>query len=243
MPWTSSTRRSMVAAWAAISSSRCDLRWLIRRSVSSRMWAISALDQSRIAAMSSSERWRRAAVPSVDLARICSTTSRASASTWDSDCSRATSAVARMAAARSAMSLDGFLGVAAGAATVAATGSAMRAGSSGVWAGDLDRSDPSTSAPSRCRRALTSISGHASSAAASVPSERSEPSDSSGAGTAAVAVASPSAGWPSVWASVWASSRDRSELQGRRKPDRVSVVAMSVGSSALASREAGVAAP
>ena len=79
--------------------------------------AISPRDQSRIAAMSSSDRTLRASSPSFDPLRISSTILATSASTWVSACSLALSAVARIAAERSAISFDGFFGAGRAVAT------------------------------------------------------------------------------------------------------------------------------
>ena len=128
---TSSTRLFTEAACEDSSPSSRPLRVAMRLSVSSRMRAISALDQSRIPAMSSSDRLRRVAAPSVAPSRIDSVTSLASASICWSAWSRADDAVARIAADRSAISFDGFLGAAAGAA--GASISTMRWDSSGSW--------------------------------------------------------------------------------------------------------------
>ena len=129
MPSTWPTRCSMAAACAASSSSRPCLRASIRLSVSSLIRAISARDHSLIWAMSSSERTRRASSPSREPLRIASTTCATSASTWARAWSRAASAVARMAAPRSTISFEGFLGAAG-----AGAGDGSKAIIAGSWA-------------------------------------------------------------------------------------------------------------
>ena len=201
---TSSTRRSTAAACPASSSSSVALRAVIRASVSSRMRAISALDHSRIAARSSSDRSLSAAAPSVEEARMASTTCCELMATWSSVWACEASAVARIAADRSAISLDGFRGALAG--EVGAT-SIIGLGSSVSAVGVGGASTGRCSVRVRPRAALKSVWGQAGSAG----------SGSTGAASSAVA---------SSAASGAASSWERSELHGSRKPERVSVDAM-----------------
>ena len=210
---TSSTRLFTEAACEDSSPSSRPLRVAMRLSVSSRMRAISALDQSRIPAMSSSDRLRRVAAPSVAPSRIDSVTSLASASICWSAWSRADDAVARIAADRSAISFDGFLGAAAGAA--GASISTMRWDSSGSWvsvaAASVAAASGAASSGGRCplvempRRAWMSVSGHSR-------------SSDVGSACASAAGSAPSGA---------ASSCARSELHGSLKPDLVSLEAMS----------------
>ncbi len=159
--------------------------------------------------MSSSARWCSAAAPSVAPTRICSTTLVASASSWDTDCSRADSAVVRMAAARSAISLDGFFGATASLGAVTLTVSTMAWGSSGVGADDASVSVGLAS------ESIVS-GGTSASTTGQVPS--SDRRSRMSVGSADPTAASGDSGR--------SSSLGRSELHGSRNPERVSVDAM-----------------
>ncbi len=205
------TRCSIAAAWAASSWSRSDFRAAMRPSVSSLMRAISARDHSLIWAMSSSERTRRTASPSFDPLRIASTVCARSASTWARAWSRAASAVARMAAPRSTISFEGFLGVAG-----AGAGDGSKAIIAGSWAVSVAMAvDGSGALEGSGSRA--SCAGSPGSARPSDDTAVCAPGAASSVVSAAVGAASSAA----------AASWLRSELQGSRNPVRVSVVAMS----------------
>ena len=205
---TSSTRRSTAAACPASSSSSVALRVVIRASVSSLMRAISAFDHSRIAAMSSSDCCLSVVTPSVDELRIASTTCADSLWTCSSVWAWAVSAVARIAADRSTIIRDDFLGAAAGAGATAVSMSTIGDDSSlssvGVWVASSGRCSCVLVRP---RAALKSDLGQAGSAGAGA-------SDSASVAASVSAAASAAGSW------------ERSELHGSRKPERVSVDAM-----------------
>ena len=97
------------AAWSSISRSRSVLRWAMRSSVSSRIRAISALDQSRIGGdvvvgRACAGRWprRRSRRGCASMCALASAAKRSSVS------ARAASAAACMALVRSAMNLFGL---------------------------------------------------------------------------------------------------------------------------------------
>ena len=200
---TSPTRCSTAAAYAAISVSSRALRVAIRVSVSWRIRAISAFDQSLMPARSSSARRRRASVPSVDAARMAPVTSVASTSTAARAWSRAASVVARIAVARSTVSLDGFFGAAgagvpAGPLVAGSPGSGMPVLQTGSSGSDATCGSPSWVA--------------ASGSAWEVVPGSTTPASASGAATAE----------PNRSASSWG----RSELHGSRKGERLSEVAI-----------------
>ena len=108
--WTRSIRCSIRAACSSSSTSRSALRWVIRRSVSSRMRASSAFDQSRISTMSSSALLRSSVASSAVRAWIPSMCSFASAWNCSIVAARDASAAACIARVRSARNLVGFFG-------------------------------------------------------------------------------------------------------------------------------------
>ena len=109
---TRSTRRSTTPACDSSSPSRSFLRAVILVSVSSRIRAISPLDQSRIEATSSSALRRSSVISSAASAWTRSLAAFASAANRSMVSTRAASAVACMALVRSARNLLGFLPVA-----------------------------------------------------------------------------------------------------------------------------------